>query len=81
MKMEILVLRFPATVAICAALSLAMAALQARAQTASVAVTSLNDNGPGTLREAVKSGNRTVQFRVGGDFQKAEIRRRDVWHE
>jgi len=63
----------PYYAAACAALLLSTGAAQLQEQTASVAVTSLKDSGPGSLREAVKRGNRRVRFSVGGEIRLKKI--------
>jgi len=38
-----------------------------------VTATSLEDSGPGTLRDALRSGNRRIEFKVGGEIKLKEI--------
>jgi pectate lyase len=42
-------------------------------QGATFVVTSLKDNGPGTLREALSAGNRRVEFRIAGEIRLKKI--------
>lgn len=52
-----------------ASLLLTGAASRTFAQEATVAVTTLKDGGPGSLREAVRRGNRRIHFKVGGEIR------------
>ena len=55
--------------AICASLLFSTAGCRSQDQVEVVAVRSLEDSGPGTLRSALKSGNRRIEFKVGGEIE------------